>query len=104
MLRLAATAAAVGFLTASCAGGHGSSSLLPRSPSDGGRSARDVAIVAPAGWAATATRGATIPGATDRGALPATTRLTVRVGLNLRNADQLAAALAQPRKGAAMTP
>jgi pseudomonalisin len=101
--RLVVLAAVMGMVGASCAG-HGGSSLLPGTgPQAAGRSVRDTAV-APPGWAATATRGATIPGAADKGALAPTTPLTVRVGLNLRNVDQLATALAQPRKGAAMTP
>jgi subtilase family serine protease len=104
MLRLAAIAAAVGVLTASCAGGHGASSLLPVSSQALARSPRDAAIAVPAGWAATATRGATIPGAVDRGALSPSTPITIRVGLNLHNADQLATAIASPAKRAPMTP
>ncbi|HEV2644383.1 MAG TPA: S53 family peptidase [Candidatus Elarobacter sp.] len=61
------------------------------------------AITAPAGWAATATRGATIAGGTDRGALAPTTAITVRVGLNLHNVDQLATAISSPAKRAPMT-
>nr|MDQ6925141.1 S53 family peptidase [Candidatus Eremiobacteraeota bacterium] len=59
---------------------------------------QQTAIVAPPGWKATATRGATIASATDRGALAPTTPLTVRVGLNLRNEDALQAAIAARQK------
>jgi pseudomonalisin len=107
MLRLAALASVAGLLFASCSGGHGVSSLLPHgagAPQSGARAARDTAIVAPPGWAATATRGETIANAADQGPLAGSTPLTVRVGLNLRNTDQLAAALAQPHKGPAMSP
>jgi pseudomonalisin len=106
MLRLAALAAVAGLTFASCSGGHGAS-LLPSgaaAPQSGARAARDAAIVAPAGWAATATRGATIPNAADKGPLAASTPLTVRVGLNLHNAAQLASVIAQAHKGAAMSP
>ena len=65
---------------------------------------RDTAVAVPAGWAATATRAAVIPNATDKGLLAPSTPLTVRVGLNLRNTAQLAAAIAQAGKGAKMTP
>ncbi|HEX3464452.1 MAG TPA: protease pro-enzyme activation domain-containing protein [Candidatus Elarobacter sp.] len=97
MLRLAALAAVAGLTFASCSGGHGASSLLPHgaaAPQSGARAARDTAIVAPPGWAATATRGATIANATDKGPLAATTPITVRLGLHLRNTDQLAAGIA----------
>jgi pseudomonalisin len=107
MLRLAALASVAGLLFASCSGGHGVSSLLPHgagAPQSGARAARDTAIVAPPGWAATATRGATIANAADQGPLAGSTPLTVRVGLNLRNTDQLAAALSHPHRGAAMSP
>ncbi|MEA2690613.1 MAG: hypothetical protein QOD51_3220, partial [Candidatus Eremiobacteraeota bacterium] len=98
MKRLLALALTTGVMTASCSGG-GMSHLLPGAGGPGaaasarGRVAQDV-IVAPAGWAATATRGATIPGGTDRGALAPTTPLTVRVGLNLHNEDGLRSLIA----------
>jgi subtilase family serine protease len=97
MLRLAALATAVGVLTASCSGAHGAGSLLPSraaAAQSGARAARDAAIVAPPGWAATATRGATVPNATDKGPLAASAPVTVRLGLHLRNTGQLAAAIA----------
>ena len=96
MKRLLAIALTTGFATASCSGGGMISHLLPGSgpaANAHGRAAQDV-IVAPAGWSATATRGATIAGATDRGALSPATPLTVRVGLNLHNEDQLASLIA----------
>ncbi len=94
---LGLAAVGTGLLTASCGSGGVMSHLLP--PASGGataahgRAAQD-AIVAPAGWSATATRGATIAGATDAGALDPSAPLTVRLGLNLHNADQLAALIA----------
>ncbi|MEA2786086.1 MAG: pseudomonalisin [Candidatus Eremiobacteraeota bacterium] len=102
--KLAVLAAAVGMTTASCSGGHGAGSFLPGG-SVAPRSAHvaDV-ITAPPGWAATATRGATIPGGTDRGALAPSTAITVRVGLNLHNVDQLANAIATTAKRAPMSP
>ncbi|MEA2719799.1 MAG: pseudomonalisin [Candidatus Eremiobacteraeota bacterium] len=102
MKRLLALALTTGVMTASCSGG-GMSHLLPGTAGPGaaasahGRVAQDV-IVAPAGWAATATRGATIPGGTDRGALAPTTPLTVRVGLNLHNEDGLRSLIAARQK------
>ena len=99
--RLAVLAVVMGVVGASCSG-RGASSLLP-----GGASApravhaQDVAVVAPPGWAATATRAATIPAASDRGALAPSTPMTIRVGLNLRNPADLAAAIDAGQK---MTP
>jgi subtilase family serine protease len=100
MRKLLGIAIGTGLLTASCSGGGVMSHLLPGgagAPAAHGRAAQDV-IVAPAGWSATATRGATVAGATDTGALEASTPLTVRVGLNLRNQDQLAALIAARQK------
>jgi subtilase family serine protease len=97
MRRILAVALSTGILTASCSGGSLSHMLPGLSPASNGRAAHAAAqeaIVAPPGWAATATRGATIAGATDRGALAPSTPLTVRVGLNLHNEDQLKALIA----------
>lgn len=96
MLRLAALAAAAGLLVSSCAGSRSAGSLLPvtAAPQSGERAARDVAVTVPLGWTATATRAATIPGGSDKGALAPSTPLTVRVGLNLRNTSQLQSAIA----------
>ena len=91
--KLAVLAVVMGVAGASCSGGHGASSLLPGGAvAPRGAHASDL-VSAPPGWAATATRGATIAGATDKGPLAASTPLTVRVGLNLRNTDQLASAI-----------
>ncbi len=90
MKPLLALALTAGVATASCSGGA-MSHLLPgtRTPdTHGARAARDV-IVAPAGWAATATRGATVAAGTDLGALVPTTPLTVRVAMNLHNESGL---------------
>ena len=96
MKRLLAIALTSGLATTACSGGAGH--LLPSAGSAGaasaGRAAHAEAIVAPPGWAATATRGATLPNATDKGPLAGTTPLTVRVGLNLHNEDGLRAAIA----------
>ncbi|HEY0380810.1 MAG TPA: S53 family peptidase [Candidatus Elarobacter sp.] len=102
--QLAVLAAVMGVVGASCSGGHGAGSFLPGgSVAPRGAHASDV-ITAPPGWAATATRGATIPGGTDRGALAPATPLTVRVGLNLHNVDRLESAIATPAKRAPMSP
>src|SRR5947209_952138 len=95
MKRLLAIALTTGLGTSSCGGGM-MSHLLPGSgpaASAHGRAAQDV-IVAPAGWSATATRGGTIAGAADRGALAGSAPMTVRVGLNLHNEDQLKSLIA----------
>jgi subtilase family serine protease len=86
-------------LTASCSGG-GISHLLPGggAPGTRGTQAAQTAIVAPPGWAATATRGATIASAADRGALAPSTPMTVRVGLNLHNEAELKSLIAARRK------
>jgi subtilase family serine protease len=101
MKRLLALAVTAGLGTASCSGG-GLSHMLPSAsgPNAAGaaRAARADAIVAPPGWAATATRGATIPNATDKGALAPSTPLTVRVALNLHNEDGLRSAIAAHQK------
>jgi subtilase family serine protease len=95
MKRLLALALTTGVATASCSGG-GMSHLLPGTNGAGPRTTQAVqqAVIAPPGWAATATRGATIPAATDRGALAPATPMTVRVGLNLHNEDQLRSLIA----------
>ena len=105
MLRLAAMATAAGLLTASCGAARGAGSLLPgAAPLGAARAVREAAIAAPPGWAATATRGATVAGASDKGPLAGTTPLTVRVGMNLHNVGQLAAALSRPGVNTALTP
>jgi pseudomonalisin len=101
--KLAVLAVVMGVVGASCSGGHGAGSFLPGgSVAPRGAHASDV-ISAPPGWAATATRGATIPGGTDRGALAPATPLTIRVGLNLHNVDQLASVIAAPGKRTPMS-
>ena len=102
--KLAVLAVITGLAGASCSGGHGMGSFLPGGAVTPRGAHVSDAIVAPPGWAATATRGVTIPAGTDRGPLAASTPLTVRVGLNLHNAAQLAAALSHPHKGAPMSP
>ena len=97
MRKLAAVAIALGVVTASCSG-RGAGSFLPSGiqaggsvpSSSGARSTRSVAVAAaPAGWANTGTRPFTLNNATDLGALDPAQRLTVRVGLQLHNVDQL---------------
>jgi pseudomonalisin len=99
MKHLAVLAVGAGLLTASCSGGVGRHLLPSTAAQSTQRSAQaQEAIVAPPGWAATATRGATLPSGTDRGALAPSTPMTVRVGLNLHNEDQLKSAIAARQK------
>jgi pseudomonalisin len=101
MRRLLALALTTGLFTASCSGG-GISHLLPggnnKTPSARNLQSEAGAVVAPAGWAATATRGATVPNAADRGVLAPSTPLTVRVALNLHNESQLASLIASHQR------
>jgi pseudomonalisin len=101
MKRLAAVAAAAGVLTASCSGGRSAGSLLPSggvqaggtttaAAKVGARTTRDLAATAaPAGWANTATQAFALKNASDQGVLAATKTLTVHLGLQMHNADQL---------------
>jgi pseudomonalisin len=93
MKRLIGIALSTGLLAASCSGGGGH--LLPtaRGGAAAGHAVHPQDVV-PAGWAATATQGATIAGGSDGGALSPSTPLTVRLGLNLHNEDQLASLIA----------
>lgn len=90
-----------GLLTSSCSGGI-ASHLLPSADSHASGASRGVrpqdVVVAPAGWSATATRGATIPHGTDNGALAPSTPLTVRLGLNLHNESSLQSLIAARQK------
>ncbi|MDB5027906.1 MAG: peptidase, partial [Candidatus Eremiobacteraeota bacterium] len=96
---LGIAAAGAALLTASCSGGGGGQHLPPAAsaPRNASASAQD-AIVAPAGWSATATRGATVNHGTDNGALAPSTPMTVRVGLNLHNEDQLKSLIASRQR------
>ncbi|HKU68420.1 MAG TPA: S53 family peptidase [Candidatus Baltobacteraceae bacterium] len=90
MKRLAVLGLAVGLATASCAG-HGGSSAVPAMPqsNNGGTIKPAATAAAPAGWASTNTAAIPIANATDLGAAPATSSVTVRVALGLHNASQL---------------
>jgi pseudomonalisin len=89
--RLLPAAALAALLTACAAGG--AQHALPAAVR-----ARAVqpsgAIAAPPGWTATATRGASVVHGADAGPLAPSTPLTVRLGLSLRNTDQLRASIA----------
>ncbi len=100
MKRLSTIALTVGILTASCSGHGGQSSLPPTAGTmNGAKSAHATAsIAAPAGWAATATQGVTIAKGSNTGTLAPTTPMTIRVGLNLHNADQLQSLIASGQK------
>ncbi len=105
MKRLTAGAIALGLVTASCSGGHSVGSMLPpggvaaggTAPSSAGthstRAAATTGTV-PSGWAATATQALALKNASDLGALDAAKTLTVRLGLQLHNVDQMKQAAA----------
>jgi pseudomonalisin len=100
MKTFAAAAVTAGLITASCSG-HGALSSLPSGQNQaasgafGTHSTRAAAIAsAPAGWAATATQAIPVANASDLGAAPASQSVTVRLGLNLHNSNQLAQAVA----------
>jgi subtilase family serine protease len=96
MQRVLAIALGAGLLAA-CSG-NGGQHLLPRTAAAGhGARTQDV-VAAPPGWAATATQGATIANGSDKGLLDPATPLTVRLGLNLHNEDQLAALIAAKQR------
>jgi pseudomonalisin len=86
MVRAALVLASAAALTA-CGGGGGQRALPPAAAASDGKSANAVAV--PPGWSQTATRGAAVVHALDAGPLAPATRLTVRLGLSLRNATAL---------------
>lgn len=89
--RLAALAATISL--AACAGHGGTSSLVPQAAGARPGTAQAVANV-PSGWAATATQGATIAGASALGTLDPATKMTIRVALNLHNVSALQSLIA----------
>jgi len=98
MKKLGAAALVVGLFSASCSG-HGVTPSVPggaSAPSDLGAGSSKSATVAaaPDGWSTTGTGAIALANATDLGALDASKPLTVRIGLQMRNADQLKAAVA----------
>ncbi|MBV8581486.1 MAG: S8/S53 family peptidase [Candidatus Eremiobacteraeota bacterium] len=103
MNRLVPLAVVLGLTTASCSGGHGAGSFLPSGASGAGsaapasagaRTTRSAAVAAaPPGWATTATQAVSLKNATDLGTLDATKPVTVRLGLQLHNVDQLKSAV-----------
>ncbi|GAC1583241.1 MAG: S53 family peptidase [Candidatus Elarobacter sp.] len=100
MKRLLSIALTTGVISASCSGHGGVNSVLPggrTSTAGTARIAPDI-IAAPPGWAATATRGATVANGADKGLLAPSTPLTVRVALNLHNEDQLKSLIASRQK------
>jgi pseudomonalisin len=102
MKRLVIAALALSVATASCSGARSASALLPSAgmefggnapaSKEGARSTRAVATApAPAGWSSTATQPVSFKSATDLGALDPSKTLTVRLGLQMHNVDQLKA-------------
>jgi len=87
-----------GLMTAACSSHTGTTALMPQGqttqstvPSTmGAHTTRTASLgVAPVGWGNTATQTFNLSNASDMGSLPATQALTVRLGLQMRNADQL---------------
>jgi len=93
--RIAALAATV--LMASCAG-HGGQQMLPAAGTASAISHTSSTVLAPSGWSATATQGLNLANATNTGPLASTTSMTVRLGLNLHNVDQLKSLIASRQK------
>src|SRR5215472_8432630 len=99
MKRLAIAALALSVALPSCTG-HGGSAL-PAAPGGGTQSSAGVhttrsaaAVAAPAGWATTGTNVLSLANASDLGAVASTQLVTIHVGLQLRNVDQLNQAIA----------
>jgi subtilase family serine protease len=96
-----------GLMTAACSSHTGTSPLTPQgqttqatAPSTmGAHTTRAASLgVAPLGWGNTATQTFNLTSASDMGALPATQALTVRLGLQMRNADQLKSLVASRQR------
>jgi pseudomonalisin len=94
MRKVAAAALAMSVITAACSG-HNGSTLPPAASGTsastlGAKTSRTTsAVTAPAGWAATGTQVFSLTNATDLGALSSSKTITVRLGLQLHNVDQL---------------
>ncbi|HEY0383507.1 MAG TPA: S53 family peptidase [Candidatus Elarobacter sp.] len=103
MRRIAVLAIVTGVITASCSGGH-SSSTIPAAGVAGSQSPMSLTgahttraksgITAPAGWATTATGALAPANAGDLGQLAATKPVSVTLGLQMRNVDAAKAAIA----------
>jgi pseudomonalisin len=102
MHKLAALAVATGLLAASCSG-RGASTLPSVHEGTSGAAAplgthtvraRSASVVAPPGWAATATSAIAPANATDLGVLDPARPLEVVLGLQIRNVDALNASIA----------
>ena len=98
MKRAFGLALVTGLITASCSGHGSGSSVIPtastnqlQSSQTGAGTVRTAALAtAPAGWANTNTQAFKLPsGGADLGATPATQSVTVRLGMQMRNAQQL---------------
>ena len=97
MKKLSAVALFAGITLAACSGHSGPSALPTTSGMSNvqhGSTSTQAVIAAPAGWASTSTLGAKVANATDLGALDSTKTLTVRVGLQLHNVQQLQSLIA----------
>ena len=96
MKKFAALAVAAALLTA--CGGHGGTTTMPplgsTSQSGTGSTLTASLATAPAGWSNTSTQALPIANANDQGVAGATQSITVRVGLQLHNMQQLQQAIA----------
>ncbi|MDB5041559.1 MAG: peptidase [Candidatus Eremiobacteraeota bacterium] len=106
--RVAAAAALIGVLAAGCSGGRGAGTMLPSAGAAGGTSTNSAAVspmgsgttrskaavTAPAGWVATQTNPVALGSATDLGALDPAKQIEVVLGLQMRDADTVKAAIA----------
>lgn len=103
MRRIAVLAIVTGVITASCSGGH-SSSTIPAAGGAGSQSPMSLTgahttraksgLTAPPGWATTATGAIAPANAADLGQLAATKPVSVTLGLQMRNVDAAKAAIA----------
>ncbi|MGZ3496685.1 MAG: S53 family peptidase [Vulcanimicrobiaceae bacterium] len=101
MKKLGTVALVVGLATAACSGQGGGGAVPPMggqqpvsSMGTGSTRATKSAAAAPSGWASTATQALSVANASDLGALSPSQTITVRLGLQMRNADQLKALVA----------
>jgi pseudomonalisin len=108
--RAALAVVVVGVLTASCSGGH-SASTIPSAGAAGGPSLSSAglspmgahttraksALIAPPGWATTATSAIVPANASDQGALDGNKSIRVTLGLQMRNVDAAKAGIAAGR-------
>ena len=101
MQKLLFAAVAVGLISASCSGRDGAGAIPSAAVPNSGPAkigahttrAKHPRLI-PSGWAATGTGALNLSGASNVAEVPANQRITVRVGMQLRNVDQLKSAIA----------